>query len=175
MVLVHCQYKIKSDILMPERVNEKRQKWHVMLTKADHKKIRLVVRSSKLSMEAKKRAQILQDLDEAGGRKPDTLTEVMRKRGVSQNVIIYTRQRFAELGIDAAIFRKKRSTPPVAAKVTGEVEAHIIACACSAPPAGFTRWSMQMIADKIILNGVVESISDETVRLVLKKRNLSRT
>jgi hypothetical protein len=152
-----------------------KQKWHVNLTKADQKKIRMVLRSSKLSMEAKKRAQILQDLDEAGGRKPDTLTEVMRKRGVSQNVIIYTRQRFAELGIDAAIFRKKRSTPPVAPKVTGEVEAHIIACACSAPPVGFTRWSMQMIADKIVLNGVVESISDETVRLVLKKRDLSPT
>jgi hypothetical protein len=64
--------------------------------------------------------------------------------------------------------------PPVTPKVTGEVEAHIIACACSSPPEGFTRWSMQMIADKIVLNGVVESISDETVRLVLKKHNLSR-
>jgi hypothetical protein len=58
---------------------------------------------------------------------------------------------------------------------TGEVEAHVIACACSAPPEGFTRWSMQMIADKIVLNGVIESISDETVRKVLKKRNLNRT
>ena len=151
-----------------------KQKWHVILTKAERKKIKMVLRSRKFSMEAKKRAQILQDLDEAGGRKAETLTEVMSKRGVSQNVIIYTRQRFAERGIDAAIFRKKRSTPPVAAKVTGEVEAHIIACACSAPPEGFTRWSMQMIADKVVLNGVVESVSDETVRLVLKKRNLNR-
>lgn len=126
-------------------------------------------------METKKRAQILEDLDEAEGRKPGTLTEVMKKRGVSQNVVINTRQRFDLQGIDAAIFRKKRSTPPVAPKVTGEVEAHIIACACSAPPEGFTRWSMQMIADKIVLNGVIESISDETVRLVLKKHNLDRT
>jgi hypothetical protein len=126
-------------------------------------------------METKKRAQILQDLDEAGRRKPDTLAEVMRKRGVSQNVVIYTRQRFAELGVDAAIFRKKRITPPVASKVTGEVEAHIIATACSAPPEGFTRWTMQMIADKIVLNGIIESISDETVRRVLKKRNSNPT
>jgi hypothetical protein len=98
-----------------------KQKWHVVLTKSDHKKIKMVLRSSKFSMEVKKRAQILQDLDEAGGRKPDTLTQVMRKRGVSQNVVIYTRQRFAELGIAAAIFRKKRTTPPVAPKVTDNI------------------------------------------------------
>jgi len=151
------------------------QKWHVVLTKSDQKKIKMVLRSEKFSMETKKRAQILQDLDESDGRKPVTLPEVMRKRGVSENVAIFTRRRFDQSGIDAAIFRKKRSVPPVPAKVTGEVEAHIIACACSAPPEGFTRWSMQMIADKIVLNGVIESISDETVRLVLKKHNLDRT
>ena len=151
------------------------QKWHVILTKADRKKIKMVLRSEKFSMETKKRAQILQDLDESDGRKPETIPEVMRKRGVSENVAIFTRRRFDQSGIDAAIFRKKRTTPPVAAKVTGEVEAHIIACACSAPPEGFTRWSMQMIANKIVLNGVIESISDETVRLVLKKHNLNRT
>lgn len=151
------------------------QKWHVVLSKADRKKIKMVMRSDRFPMEAKKRAQILQDLDESGGRKPDTVGEVMRKRGVSENTVIHTRQKFAKQGLDTAIFRKKRQTPPVTPKVTGEVEAHIIACACSDPPEGFTRWSMQMIADKIVLNGVIESISDETVRLVLKKRNLSRT
>ncbi len=67
--------------------------------------------------------------------------------------------------------RKKRESPPVPAKVTGEVEAHIVAVACSEPPEGRAEWTMQMIADKIVLDGVVESISDETVRRVLKKQN----
>ena len=125
-------------------------------------------------METKKRAQILLDVDEADGRAPESVSTVMKKRGVSVNTVTETRRKFAENGIDAALFRKKRQKPPVTPKVTGEVEAHIIACACSSPPEGFTRWSMQMIADKIVLNGVVESISDETVRLVLKKHNLSR-
>lgn len=138
------------------------QKWHVVLSTADRKKVKMVLRSEKFSMETKKRAQILQDLDESNGRKSATIADVMRKRGVSENVVIFTRRRFDQSGIKAAIFRKKRTTPPVAPKVTGEVEAHIIACACSAVPEGFTRWSMQMIADKIVLNGVVESISDET-------------
>jgi len=151
------------------------QKWHVILKKADQKKIKMVLRSKKISIEAKKRAQILQDLDESDNRIPDSTTEVMRKRGVSQNTVIQTRKKYANEGLDGAVFRKKRQTPPVTPKVTGEVEAHIIACACSSPPEGFTRWSMQMIANKIVLNGVVESISDETVRLVLKKHNLSRT
>jgi transposase-like protein len=151
------------------------QKWHVNLEKSESKKIKMVLRSKKLSMETKKRAQILKDLDESDGRKPESVGEIARKRGVCQNTVIYTRKTYAEEGIDAAVFRKKRETPPVAAKVTGEVEAHIIACACSVAPPGFTRWSMKMIANKIVLDGVVESISDETVRLVLKKHNLSRT
>jgi len=150
------------------------QKWHVNLTKADHKKIKMVLRSDKIPMEAKKRAQILQDLDEAGGRSPDSVSEVMRKRGVSTNTVTGVRKRFAEEGVDAAIFRKKRATPPTQPKITGDVEAHIIAIACSAPPEGFSRWSMQMIADKIVLNGVIDDISDEAVRLVLKKRGLNR-
>ena len=148
-------------------------KWHVILGKADRKKIKMVLRSKRISLETKKRAQILLDVDETGGRTPDSVSVVTKRRGVAPVTVTETRRKFAEGGIDAALFRKKRSTPPVPPKVTGEVEAHIIACACSTPPAGFTRWSMQRIADKIVLNGVIESISDETVRKVLKKHNSS--
>ena len=151
------------------------QKWYVMLSKSDYKKIKMVQRSKKVPMEAKKRAQILQDLDETGGRVPESIPVICRKRGVSQNTVIYTRKKFAEEGIDATIFRKKRAIPPITPKITGDVEAHIIATACSSPPEGFARWTMQMIADKIVLNGVIESISDEAVRLVLKKRNSNPT
>jgi hypothetical protein len=149
------------------------QKWHVVLEKDDHKKIKMVLRSKSVPLEAKKRAQILLDLDEAGGRKPDSVIVITKRRGVSEGVVTRTRQKFAEQGICKAIFRKKRETPPVEPKVTGDVEAYIIACACSAPPEGFTRWSMKMIADKIVLDGVIESISDETVRLALKKTGLN--
>lgn len=150
------------------------QKWHVELDKAARKKIKMVLRSKKISMEAKKRAQILLDIDENNGRVPESLSKITVKRGVSQNTIVSVRKRYAEGGVDAAIFRKKRETPPVQPKVTGEVEAHIIAVCCSTPPEGKEHWSMQMIADKIVLNGVIDTISDETVRLVLKKLNLNR-
>jgi transposase len=151
------------------------QKWHVVMEKSDRKKIKTILQSKKHSMESQKRAQILRDLDESGGRTPASVSEIAKRRGVSENTVVNTRRKFAEEGVDTAIFRKKRETPPTAPKVTGEVEAHIIACACSTAPEGFTRWSMKMIADKIVLDGVIENISDETVRLVLKKHNLSRT
>ena len=151
------------------------KKYHVALDGAARKKIKMVLRSKRVAMEAKKRAQILLDIDESGGRKPESVSTVTAKRGVCANTVTNVRRKYAESGIDAAIFRKKRDVPPVAAKVTGEVEAHIIAVCCSAPPEGRERWSMRMIADKIVLDGVIDSISDETVRLVLKKQNLSRT
>ncbi len=71
--------------------------------------------------------------------------------------------------------RKKRETPPVPPKVTGDVEAHIIATACSEPPEGRSRWTLLMIADKLMLDGVVDYISDVTVMNTLKKRNISLT
>jgi len=149
------------------------QKWHVNLTKEDRKKIKMVLRSKKVTMEAKKHAQILLDIDESGSKKPLSLSKVTTSRGVCQNTIIRVRRSYAESGIDVAIFRKKRETPPTEPKITGEVEAHIIATACGEPPEGKARWTLKMIAKKIMLDGVIESISDEAVRLVLKKRNLS--
>jgi hypothetical protein len=149
------------------------QKWHIELTKSDLKKIKMVLRSKKTTMEAKKHAQILQDIDESGGRKPMSASKVSKSRGVCPNTVQRVRRIYAESGIERAIFRKKRETPPVEPKITGEVEAHIIATACSQAPEGKARWTLSMIGKKVVLDGVIESISDEAVRLVLKKRNLS--
>ena len=71
------------------------------------------------------------------------------------------------------MYRKKREIPPITPKVTGEVEAHIIATACSSPPCGKSSWTLSMIKNKVVLDGVIESIGKETVRLVLKKHNIS--
>lgn len=150
-------------------------KWHVVLKKSDNKKIQMVLRSKNIPMEAKKRAQILLDIDEADGRIPDTLCDIEKRRGVCKSTIVETRKKFVEGDIEAAIFRKKRETPPTPPKITEEIEAHIIACACSSAPEGFSRWSAKMIADKIVLEGIIDSVSDETVRLVLKKHGLNRT
>ena len=149
------------------------QKYHVNLTKEERKKIKMVLRSKRVSMEAKKHAQILLDIDESDGKTGLSAGKVSVSRGVCPNTVNRVRFTYAEFGIERAIFRKKRKTPPVEPKITGEVEAHIIATACSAAPEGKARWTLSMIANKIVLDGVIETISDEAVRLVLKKHNLS--
>ena len=149
------------------------QKWKVELKSESKKEIERLLRSKKVSIEVKKRCQILKDIDESDGRNPLSVKRVTVKRGVCENTVINVRRDFAENGFEAAITRKKRETPPIPGKVTGEVEAYIIATACSVAPEGKTRWTQQMLADKIVLDGLVESISGETVRLVLKKHSLS--
>ena len=80
------------------------QKRHVELDNEARKKIKMVLRSKKVSMEAKKRAQILLDIDESGGRKPESLSTITAKRGVCQNTIVNVRRNYAERGVNAAIF-----------------------------------------------------------------------
>jgi len=67
--------------------------------------------------------------------------------------------------------RKKRETPPVAPKVTGEVAAHIIALACSKAPEGHAKWTLRLLADKSVELGYVETLSHMTVSRLLKKRS----
>ena len=71
--------------------------------------------------------------------------------------------------------RKKRKTPPVAAKVTGDVEARIIALACTDPPKGYAKWTLRLLADRSVKLGYVDSISHTQVGRILKKTNLSLT
>jgi hypothetical protein len=83
------------------------------------------------------------------------------------------RTEYAEKGLDVALYRKKRMTPPVPAKVDGELEAHIIALCCSKPPTGYSKWSVRLWADKCVELGYVESISHMTISRTLKKTNLN--
>jgi len=77
--------------------------------------------------------------------------------------------------LDAFLQRKKRTTPPVMPKVTGDVEAHILALCCSTPPEGYARWTVRLLADKCVELGIINSISPMTINRTLKKTNLSLT
>ena len=82
------------------------------------------------------------------------------------------RRRFVEQGFEASLNRKPQDRPSRAIKLDGRGEARLIALACSPPPLGRASWTMQMLADKLVELEVVESISDETVRVALKKNDL---
>ena len=80
------------------------------------------------------------------------------------------KQRFVKDGFEACLERKP-SEQPKERKVDGDLEAHLIALSCSKAPKGFSRWSLRMLADKVVELKYAESISYETIRKVLKKTN----
>lgn len=104
-----------------------------------------------------------------------TVAEIAEVYHTTPTTVQTVRTSYCEKGLDATINRKKRETPPVPAKVTGEVEAHIIALACSDPPEGYSKWTLRLLADKTVELGYINSISHVTVSSVLKKMNLSLT
>jgi hypothetical protein len=77
--------------------------------------------------------------------------------------------------LDAALAHKPQDTPSRQRTLDGAAEARLIALACSAPPKGRARWTLKLLADKLVELEVVEAVSDETVRRTLKKTNSSRT
>ena len=128
--------------------------------------------SKKNTAQCKVHAKVLLCLDETS-ENPLTPEQTAVKCKLHKENVYKIRKQFATEGLDRVLYRKKRETPPVPAKVTGEVEAHIIATACSAVPEGRKAWTLQMIADKIVLDGVVDSLGREAVRRTLKKHNIS--
>ena len=122
------------------------------------------------------RAKIILELDEANGRKPLTQSCIAEKVGVTRQTVNDAKNAFITAdSIQKFLQRKKRETPPVQPKITGEVEAHIIALACSPVPEGCARWGVRLLAEKCIELHYIDSISFKSVQRVLKKHNLSLT
>jgi transposase len=118
-------------------------------------------------------ARILLKADAAGGGPAWPDHRIADALEVSTATVERVRQRFVEQGFDAALDRKPRERPAREIKLDGRAEAQLIALACSAPPEGRATWTMQLLADKLVELDVVSSISDETVRLALKKTRSS--
>ncbi len=87
--------------------------------------------------------------------------------GIDVTTVERLRRRFVEEGLDAALSDRPR--PGGARKLDGKAEAFLVATACSTPPDGRNTWTMQLLADRLVAVGLVESISDETVRRALKQ------
>jgi len=116
--------------------------------------------------------QILLKLDNVPENKNWTYDRITDAYGSVRSTIAGIAKRFVFEGLEAALGRKTHNN--YRRKVTGEVEAKICVIACSAPPAGRSGWTMQMIADELIRLEVVDYITDSTVCKVMKKTRLSR-
>jgi hypothetical protein len=115
-------------------------------------------------------------LDTSESGKAVAFGEISRRLNVSTTTIAKVKKDFfAAENIKTFLQRKKRDTPPVEPKITGEVEARIIALACSEAPAGCARWTVRLIADKCVELQIVDSLSFKSVQRLLKKHNLSLT
>lgn len=141
---------------MPER------RYHVQLKDQEYIQLRQYVRDGGKAVRAVTRARILLLADE---HRPDE--EIADLLGVGSATIYRVRKNYHEGGLARALQEKPRSGAP--AKIDGRVEATLTMLACADPPEGYGRWTLQLLADKLVELAVVDSISLPTVRTVLKK------
>lgn len=130
-----------------------------------------VVRTGAHSAQEVRRSRILLELDRNGGGTAGR-GEIARRVGVDPQTITNVARVYAERGGDVAatIARKKRLSPPVEPKITGEVEARLIALACSAPPPGHARWSLRLLERQVRLVEDIPDMDHSTIGKVLKKQ-----
>jgi transposase len=113
------------------------------------------------------RVLLMVDQGQDGPAWPDG--QVSQALGVHPNTIGGIRQRFVEQGVEAALNRQKRSTPGRQQVLDGRAEARLLALRCGEPPEGRRRWTLRLLADRLVELEVVDSVSYETVRQTLKK------
>ena len=150
------------------------KKQKVKLSETEREYAQGSIGSRAASTSSKNRANVLLMRDETAGT-PATQVEVAKRCGVSDVTVYHTVRDYSEHGIEYALTFKKPEHAPRLAIVGGESEARIIALACSEAPEGFARWTMRLLAEKIVELEILPAISRETVRRTLKKRNLSLT
>ena len=119
------------------------------------------------------RALLLLDAGDHGPKWP--VARVGEAVGVTTRSLEQLKRRFVENGLSVAIERKQRETPPREIIFGGEFEARLIALACSNPPEGRQRWTVRLLAEKLVELEIVPTVSTMTVCNTLKKTNLSLT
>lgn len=147
--------------------------YRVTLTQEERTELEKISSSGNHSTQKVYNALILLGVDEGefqkeGGKK--TGAQLALDLPISTRKVDRVKKRFVEYGLDVALNKRKADRQRFR-KIDGDVEAHLVALSCSAPPEGHVRWTMQMLADKLVELEFVDSISHETVRKALKKTN----
>lgn len=142
------------------------EKHKVHLTETERKKLIAIVSKGRNKAVVIQRAHILLKVDE--GKTDAEISELLY---VSEQTIRRVRLRFAEEDLPAAL--EDRSHAPTGSELAEEQEARLIALACSEPPAGRARWTLELLVQEMLKDGIVTRVSPETVRLLLKKTNSS--
>lgn len=142
------------------------KKYIVKLTPKERKTLLALVGKGKNKASVIQRAHIL--LKSAEGKTDETIAELLY---ISDDTVARTRQKFCESGLDVVLNDQPRLGSE--RKLDAGQEAYLVALACSDPPEGRQRWTLELLTKQLIDDAIVEAISPETVRLVLKKTNLN--
>lgn len=143
------------------------KKYVVRLTEEERKGLGAVVSKGRANARKIGHARVLLKVDADGPSWTDE--EAAEAFGIRANTVRDIRQRFVEEGLEAALERKRRTEPPTPRKLDGAGEARLIAMACGEPPEGRARWTLRLLAGKMVELAIVDGISHETVRRTLKK------
>ena len=144
-----------------------RKKLHIVsLKEQEREELKQYLSKGKSSARSLTRARILLLADE--GRDNEMIAEALK---VSKSTVSRIRTRYCEGGLDFALHEKARSGAPP--KIDGKIEAQLTLLACSEPPDGRSKWTLRLLADKLVEMGVVDSISHMSVQRLLKKMKLS--
>lgn len=145
-----------------------KKKYIIRLTAEERQALEDLVRKGKAAAHRRTHAQILLWSDE-GEHGPGLLdSEVADTVGVNERTVSRLRQRCVEEGLDAALERKRRVREKQRV-LDGDGEAHLVALMCGEPPPGQSRWTLNLLGERLVELGIVDSISHESVRRVLKK------
>ncbi len=150
-------------------------RYRVTLTEEERKELKAISTKGKRAARTVLYARALLLLD-AGEQGPKWIVaKVAEALGTTTRSLEHLKKQFVEEGITSALNRKKRVKPPREIQFGGEFEAHLLALACSEVPEGRQRWTVRLLAEKMVELQIVPSVSPMTVCNTLKKMNLSLT
>lgn len=147
------------------------KKFTVTLSKEEHAELKQIASRGKHRSQKVLNSLILLGCDEGEHQeRRSTNEEICRVLKTSMRKIDRVKKRFVVDGLYVALNGRKGSRV-YAKKADGDFEAHLVALSCSEPPKGFVRWSLRLLADKVVELDYIDSISHESIRRILKKTN----
>jgi len=146
----------------------------VRLPQEERIQLLTLVKAGKASALKLTRARILLKADQQEHGPAWTDAEIAEALDVSLKTVFNIRRRWVEIGLEAALERQPQKTLSKPRKLDGQAEAKLVATCCGPPPKGRARWSLRLLASKLVELDIVDSISPETVRQTLKKTKSSR-
>jgi len=147
-------------------------KYAIELSEDEHQRLTRLTRIGSVAAQSVSRARILLLSDMRMSYGDDQICHTL---GLARSTVEKTRRKYREHGLERAIYRAARVDKGIPHKLDGRVEAHTTAIACGELPAGRARWTLTMIADRLVELEVVESISRASVHALLKKTRYNPT